>query len=54
MKYLIFDFDGTLANSIKALITAWNTIAQKYQLKELEFKDIAVLKNYHLQSAVNF
>lgn len=54
MKYLIFDFDGTLANSIKALITAWNTIAQKYQLKELEFKDIAVLKKLSLTERSKF
>ena len=44
MKYIIFDFDGTLADSTAVLASAWNTIAQKYKFKGIELKEIESLK----------
>jgi len=44
MKYIIFDFDGTLADSTAVFTSAWNTLAQKYKFKGIEFKEIESLK----------
>ncbi|MCL1694219.1 MULTISPECIES: HAD-IA family hydrolase [unclassified Lysinibacillus] len=44
MKYIIFDFDGTLADSTAVFASAWNTIAQKYKFKGIELKEIEALK----------
>ncbi|MGE7688791.1 HAD-IA family hydrolase [Lysinibacillus sp. NPDC097214] len=44
MKYIIFDFDGTLADSTAVFAAAWNTIAQKYKFKGIELKEIESLK----------
>ncbi|WP_286922922.1 MULTISPECIES: HAD hydrolase-like protein [Lysinibacillus] len=44
MKYIIFDFDGTLADSTAVFASAWNTLAQKYKFKGIEFKEIESLK----------
>jgi len=44
MKYIIFDFDGTLADSTAVFASAWNTIAQKYKFKGIELKEIESLK----------
>ncbi|MCM0623432.1 HAD-IA family hydrolase [Lysinibacillus sp. OL1_EC] len=44
MKHIIFDFDGTLANSTAVFASAWNTLAQKYKFKGIELKEIDTLK----------
>ncbi|MGE7941235.1 HAD hydrolase-like protein [Lysinibacillus xylanilyticus] len=44
MKYIIFDFDGTLADSTAVFASAWNTLAQKYKFKGIELKEIDALK----------
>ncbi|MGE7914643.1 HAD hydrolase-like protein [Lysinibacillus xylanilyticus] len=44
MKYIIFDFDGTLADSTAVFASAWNTLAQKYKFKGIELKEIEALK----------
>ncbi len=44
MKYIIFDFDGTLADSTAVFASAWNTIAQKYKFKGIALKEIESLK----------
>ncbi|KPN95369.1 HAD-IA family hydrolase [Lysinibacillus sp. ZYM-1] len=44
MKYIIFDFDGTLADSTAVFASAWNTLAQKYKFKGIELKEIDTLK----------
>lgn len=44
MKYIIFDFDGTLADSTAVFASAWNTLAQKYKFKGIELKEIESLK----------
>ena len=35
MKHIIFDFDGTLADSTAVFASAWNTLAQNINLKAL-------------------
>lgn len=54
MKHIIFDFDGTLADSTAVFASAWNTLAQKYKFKGIELKEIDTLKNYQFQNAVNY
>lgn len=44
MKHIIFDFDGTLADSTAVFASAWNTLAQKYKFKGIELKEIDTLK----------
>ena len=55
MKHIIFDFDGTLADSTAVFASAWNnTLAQKYKFKGNGLKEIDTLKNYQFQNAVNY
>ena len=49
VKYVIFDFDGTLADSKKAFISSWNTLAEKYNYQEVKFEDIEPMKNLSLK-----
>ncbi|MCS5500206.1 HAD-IA family hydrolase [Lysinibacillus sp. A4] len=44
MKHIIFDFDGTLADSTAVFASAWNTLALKYKFKGIELKEIDTLK----------
>lgn len=44
MKYIIFDFDGTLADSTAVFASAWNTLALKYKFKGIELKEVEALK----------
>ncbi|MCC5911283.1 MAG: HAD-IA family hydrolase [Clostridiaceae bacterium] len=45
IKYMIFDFDGTLVDSQDIAIAAVNQLAEKYNFKRLEKKDIEYLRN---------
>jgi phosphoglycolate phosphatase len=42
--WLIFDFDGTLANTLSAIIKLINGHAQEYKIKPLEAKDVENLR----------
>ena len=46
-KYVIFDFDGTIANSIEQAINTYNRIAHEYKCKPIreEFRDLLSSKN---------
>ncbi|MET4560052.1 HAD-IA family hydrolase [Lysinibacillus parviboronicapiens] len=44
MKHIIFDFDGTLADSTAVFASAWNIIAKKYQYREIQLEEIESLK----------
>jgi len=48
MKHIIFDFDGTLADSTAVFASVWNTIARKYDFKEVKLEDIDALKKISL------
>jgi phosphoglycolate phosphatase len=48
MKYrlIIFDFDGTLADSYPWFMSVVNMVADKYQFKKIEESEIEALRNY--------
>ena len=48
MKHIIFDFDGTLADSTAVFASVWNTIARKYDFHEVKLEDIDALKKISL------
>ncbi len=53
-KYFIFDFDGTIVDSKDIFILVYNQIAQKYNLKPLEMRDIETLKGLNLKKKCAF
>ncbi|SFL56099.1 HAD-IA family hydrolase [Pelosinus propionicus] len=44
IRYVLFDFDGTLVDSQNIVIEGYNQLAEKYHSKKIEQKDIAYLK----------
>ncbi|SCX39583.1 HAD-IA family hydrolase [Lysinibacillus fusiformis] len=54
MKHIIFDFDGTLADSTAVFASAWNTLAQKYKFKGIELKEIDTLKKLSISERSKF
>ena len=40
IRYVLFDFDGTLVDSLNIVIEAYNQLAGKYEAKKIEQKDI--------------
>ncbi|WP_332645664.1 HAD hydrolase-like protein [Lysinibacillus sp. 54212] len=49
MKYLIFDFDGTLADSTQLFMKAWNTFSDKYQYTPVNSEDLLLSRNLTIQ-----
>lgn len=49
MKYIIFDFDGTLVDSKSAMLTAWNTIADKHKFKKVKIDEIEELRKISIK-----
>jgi phosphoglycolate phosphatase len=45
LKYILFDFDGTVADSRAAFISAFNTLAGKYRFKKIDEDSIPQLKS---------
>jgi beta-phosphoglucomutase-like phosphatase (HAD superfamily) len=43
VRYLLFDFDGTLVDSLNVIIEAYNQLAGKYKANKMEQKDIAYM-----------
>jgi len=48
MKYIIFDFDGTLADSKSVFMKAWNTYADTYKYDRVKSDDIVTTRNLNL------
>lgn len=48
MKYIIFDFDGTLADSRDVFIAAWNLFAPKYRYDPIDIEGIIATKHMSL------
>ncbi|WP_197414425.1 HAD-IA family hydrolase [Bacillus sp. FJAT-29937] len=44
IKHIIFDFDGTIANSQYAFVSAWNQLAEKHRFKKVEHDKLEDLK----------
>lgn len=49
MKYIIFDFDGTLVDSTEALVYAWNVAAKKFHFTPLCLEDVPSLLKYTIK-----
>ncbi|MCD8511538.1 MAG: HAD-IA family hydrolase [Bacillus sp. (in: Bacteria)] len=45
IKYVVFDFDGTLADSKQAIISSWNQLAIENNFRQIELKDLETLKH---------
>ncbi|MCM3601155.1 HAD-IA family hydrolase [Robertmurraya korlensis] len=48
-KYVIFDFDGTLVDSKQAFLSSWNTLAKKFNFKELTIKELESMKKLSIR-----
>jgi len=48
MKYIIFDFDGTLANSHAVFMEAWNTYAESFKYDRVKSEDLLTTRNLNL------
>ncbi|GAE34006.1 HAD hydrolase-like protein [Halalkalibacter akibai] len=44
LKYVIFDFDGTLANSKDVFISAWNSLADKHNYRKINRSELDTLR----------
>lgn len=44
IKYVVFDFDGTLADTKGVFVSAWNQLTEKYGYKKLELNQLDTLK----------
>lgn len=45
MKYILFDFDGTLADSTHLYMKVWNLLADRYQFKTVTIEDLHLTRN---------
>lgn len=54
IKYVIFDFDGTLVNSKTVLLTVYNKLANKYGFKLLNQDTVAYLQTFPLKERLRF
>jgi len=53
-KYVIFDFDGTLADSENIVIDACNTLSEKHKFKKIQNKDIDHLRGLSIIDKCKF
>lgn len=49
MKYILFDFDGTLADSAHLHMQAWNALAERYKFKRVTIEDLQATRNLTIQ-----
>lgn len=49
IKYILFDFDGTLADSKSVFVSAWNQLADKHKFKKLHHEDLDVLRKLSIK-----
>jgi phosphoglycolate phosphatase len=54
IKYLIFDFDGTLVDSLDVIIKGYNQLAGKYKANKIKSEDISYLKELSVAEKCNF
>lgn len=54
IKYVIFDFDGTLVDSKEVAITVFNQLAEKHKFKKVELADIAHLRKLSIVDRCRF
>lgn len=49
MKYILFDFDGTLADSAHLYMKVWNLLADRYNFKPVTKEDLVSTRNLTIQ-----
>lgn len=54
VRYLIFDFDGTLVDSLNVIIKVYNQLAGKYKANMIELKDIEYMKGLSITERCKF
>jgi len=52
IKHVIFDFDGTLVDSLEIFVSSWNSLTKKYNLKEIQPSDVEILKKLSLKQRI--
>ena len=50
---LIFDFDGTIANTVDTGVTIFNEIADEYGLVPLTREDVAELRKLNMRAVLD-
>lgn len=53
IRYVVFDFDGTIADTSEAFIYAWNKLADKYRYKKINIEQIAMIKKLNMKERSN-
>jgi phosphoglycolate phosphatase len=54
VKYVVFDFDGTLVDSLHVVIEVYNRLAGEYKSNQIEQKDIAYLKGLSIMERAKY
>lgn len=54
IRYILFDFDGTLVDSMHIVIEVYNQLADKYKAKKIEQKDIAHIQGLSIMERSTF
>lgn len=54
IRYVLFDFDGTLVDSLNVVIELYNQLADNYHAKKIEQKDIEHLKGLSIMERAKF
>jgi phosphoglycolate phosphatase len=49
IKYVIFDFDGTLADSKDVFLSVWNQLADKYKYKKIRYEDLESIRKLSIK-----
>ncbi len=52
LKVIIFDFDGTIADTLDALVTIANSLAVKFNFKQITPEELAVLRNLNSRQII--
>jgi len=52
LKVIIFDFDGTIADTLEALVTIANSLAVKFNFKQITPEELAVLRNLNSRQII--
>lgn len=54
VRYVVFDFDGTLVDSLHVVIEVYNRLAGEYKSNQIEQKDIAYIKGLSIVERAKF
>ncbi len=52
LKVIIFDFDGTIADTLDALVTIANSLAVKFNYKQITPEELAILRNLNSRQII--